>query len=283
MVTLVSCEKSISIKLDSASPSLVVEASIEDGQPPYVVLSSSFDYFSEISPEILANSFIHNAIIRISDGTKTHQLREYSYHPSPGISLYYYSIDSSQLATAVIGAYYGKYSLEIQSGGKTYKAQTSIPYPARTLDSIWWKPAPANPDTSKVVLVAKITDPPGLGNYTRYYTRVNGGNFYPGLNSVIDDQIVDGKTFLVDVEKGVDRNTKIDVANYSFFNRGDTITMKYSNIDRATYDFWRTMEFTYASIGNPFSSPTKVLGNIPGALGYFGGYSNQYKTLIVPK
>jgi hypothetical protein len=57
-----------------------------------------------------------------------------------------------------------------------------------------------------------------------------------------------------------------------------------SNIDKTTFDFWRTMEYSYQSVGNPFSTPTKVMGNISGnALGYFGGYATQYRTLIVPK
>ena len=44
------------------------------------------------------------------------------------------------------------------------------------------------------------------------------------------------------------------------------------------------MEYSYQSIGNPFSSPTKVLGNISNnALGYFGGYAAQYDTIIIPK
>ncbi len=68
-----------------------------------------------------------------------------------------------------------------------------------------------------------------------------------------------------------------------FFNKGDTITLKFTNIDKSTFDFWRTMEYSYQSIGNPFSSPTRVTGNIKGALGYFGGYAAQYKTVIVPK
>jgi hypothetical protein len=43
------------------------------------------------------------------------------------------------------------------------------------------------------------------------------------------------------------------------------------------------MEFSYASLGDPFSSPTKVLSNIKGdALGYFGGYASQYRTIIIP-
>jgi hypothetical protein len=60
------------------------------------------------------------------------------------------------------------------------------------------------------------------------------------------------------------------------------VTLKLCNIDKATYDFWRTMEFAYSSVGNPFSSPTKVLSNISGgALGYFGGYAAQFKTIII--
>jgi hypothetical protein len=44
------------------------------------------------------------------------------------------------------------------------------------------------------------------------------------------------------------------------------------------------MEFTYASVGNPFSSPTKVLSNINGgALGYFGGYAAQFKRIVIPQ
>jgi hypothetical protein len=44
------------------------------------------------------------------------------------------------------------------------------------------------------------------------------------------------------------------------------------------------MEFSYANIGNPFGSPTKVLSNISnGALGYFGGYAPQFRTIIISK
>jgi hypothetical protein len=60
--------------------------------------------------------------------------------------------------------------------------------------------------------------------------------------------------------------------------------VKFANIDKATFDFWRTMEYNYQSIGSPFSSPTEVLGNVSnGALGYFGGYAVQYISLKVPE
>ena len=280
---LSSCEKAINFKLDQTQPSLVVEATIENGQPPIVILSSSFDYFNTISADILAGSFVHNAVITVSNGVKTHQLKEYFFNTSANLKVYYYSIDSANLPTAFVGAFNTAYSMNIQVNGKTFTAATSIPALAKKIDSLWWKKAPNNPDSNKVVLVARATDPPGYGNYIRYFTKTNSDPFLPGQNSVFDDQIVDGKTYTVDVERGINRNEDIDRDTYSFFNRGDTITLKFANIDKGCFDFWRTMEYSYGSIGNPFASPTKVLGNINGALGYFGGYAAQYTTIIVPR
>ncbi len=283
IVLMSSCEKAINFKLDQTQPSLVVEATIENGQPPIVILSSSFEYFSTISAELLAGSFVHNAVITVSNGVKTHQLKEYFFNTAANLKVYYYSVDSSNLSTAFAGTFNTAYTMNIQVNGKTYTAATTIPSLAKRIDSLWWKKAPNNPDTNKVVLVARAIDPPGYGNYIRYFTKTNSDPFFPGGNSVFDDQIVDGKTYTVDVERGINRNEDIDRDTYAFFDRGDTITLKFANIDKATYDFWRTMEYSYQSIGNPFSSPTKVLGNVNGALGYFGGYAAQYTTVIVPK
>ncbi|HYF30155.1 MAG TPA: DUF4249 domain-containing protein [Chitinophagaceae bacterium] len=277
------CEKGISFKPRNADTAIVVEAYIENGQPPTVILSRSLDYFSKISPDILAASFIRNAEVFVSNGTLTHKLKEYALPAGNGYTVYYYSIDSTSLPTAFVGEFNKAYSLRIVIDGKDYTANTTIPALAKQVDSLWWKPAPSNPDTTKVVVMSRATDPPGFGNYIRYYTKVNDSVFLPPPASVFDDQIIDGTTYEVEVENGVDRNEEIDFEEYSFFRRGDTVTLKFANIDKATYDFWRTMEFSYASIGNPFSSPTKVLGNVKGALGYFGGYAVQYKTIIIPK
>src|SRR5437763_16355233 len=123
---------------------------------------------------------------------------------------------------------------------------------------MWWKPAPINPDTNKVVVMVKSSDPPGLRNYIRYYTKRNSGPFLPGENSVYDDQFIDGTTYEIPVDPGIDRNNKVSYED-NYFKRGDTVTLKLCNIDRTTFKFWSTMEFAYQSIGNPFASPNKVL------------------------
>lgn len=278
-----SCEKGVEFKLDEVTPKLVVEATIENGQAPVVYLTKSQAYFSQIDLTALANSFVHNADVYVSDGVLTHKLKEYTVPVAPGINFYYYSNDPASPGTAFSGQLNKQYSLRIVSESKEYTATTTIPNTTRRIDSLFWKPAPAGNAPEKVAVMIKAYDQPGFGDYVRYFTKRNSEPFYPGLNSVYDDQVIDGSSFEVQVERGVDRNQS-QPDGYSFFNKGDTVTVKICNIDKATFDFWRTMEFTYASVGNPFSSPTKVMSNIKGGgLGYFGGYAAQYRIIIIPQ
>lgn len=279
-IVLLGCEKKVDFTLHNSPDKLVVDASIENGQPPVVILTKSIGFFSEISPAVLSQSFVHGADVFISDGTLTQKLREYSRSLGNGIGFYFYTIDSTNLSSAFVGELNHSYSLRIVSEGKEYSATTTIPNINKKIDSVWWKQAPATKDTSKVIVMVRATDPPGYGDYIRYFTKTNGEPFYPPVNSTFDDLFIDGTTYELQVEKGVNRNLNFDE---NFFRRGDTVTLKLSSIDKATYDFWRTIEFSYASVGDPFSTPTKILSNIKGnALGYFGGYASQYRTIIIP-
>lgn len=283
LVSFTACEKAVDFKLNDSPDKLVVEATIENGEAPRVVLTNSFNYFSTISPQLLASAFVHDAAVYISNGSKTHKLKEYKVPIALDYAVYYYSTDSTDLATAFVGELNHSYSLKIESNGREYTAQTAIPNITKAIDSVWWKPAPPSKDSDRVVVMVRATDPPGYGDYVRYYTKKNDAPYFPGINSVFDDFFIDGTTYELQVEPGFDRNVKREEDDL-FFHKGDTIGLKLSNIDRTTYDFWRTMEYSYASLGNPFSTPIKVLGNISnGALGYFGGYASQYDTLIIPR
>jgi len=279
---LCSCEKNINFKLKEAPDVLVVDANIEEGQPPLVILSKSFDYFSKISQEKLDSSFVHNATVTITDGNVSKQLKEYAVDSAGGYVIYYYTSDTSNasLFTAKVNT---SYSLKILTDNQEYDATTTIPFPGKKLDSLWWRPTPFAKDTTQVDVFVQATDPPGLGNYIRYYTKVNSQPFLPGQQSVFDDELIDGTTYNLKITPGIDRNNPI-AFDKNFFHRGDTVTLKVSSIDKATYQFWLTMEFAYQSIGNPFASPNKVLGNISnGALGAFCGYAPQFKSIIIPK
>jgi hypothetical protein len=283
LLIVTGCEKDINLPLKTVSNEVVVDASIENGQPPVVFLSTSFGYFSKISAPVLASSFIHGAKIMLRSGTDSALLKEYAY-PVGAYQVYFYSLDTAAGAGKIIGKLSTSYTLSIETSGKKYTGQTTIPAILKRTDSLWAKPAPNNKDSLKRVLFARVYDPPGLGNYIRYFTSVNDSAFLPGLNSVYDDDVVDGTTYDIQVFKGANRDEKIDEGEYGYFKKGDTVTIKLCNIDRATYDFWRTLEYVQQSIGNPFSQPGVVLSNMKGgALGYFGGYAAQYKKIIITK
>jgi hypothetical protein len=284
VILFTSCERAIEFTPENPAPKLVVEGIIESGEYPVVYLTKSLGFFNKIDPSQLAGTFVRNATVKISNGEKTHTLKEKSIPVADGVNLYYYTIDSSDLGTAFKGKLDTHYDLEIITGENTYTSSTTIPPLAKTITRLYYNEYIDKKDSGKVALYGEFNDPPGRGNYIRYFTSTNDGPYYPGLTSVFDDQIVDGQTYELQIEQGVDRNSDIDFEEYSFFRRGDSITVKFCNIDKGVYDFWRTMEYSYQSIGNPFSSPTKVLGNISnGALGYFGGYAVQYTSIVIPE
>lgn len=280
---LTACERDIEILPDRTSPKVVVDGEIENNRPPIIVISNSLNFFSTIDSTELANSFVHNATVTIREGSTVYPMKEFEVILSSGRRIYYYSNDPQNL-NPLFGRLGRRYELTITVGTETYRSETEIPLLTKTMDSLWWKQAPNNEDPKKVILMAKVTDPPGLGNYIRYFTSENNKPFLPGLNSVFDDNIIDGKTYDIQVDKGVNRNEEIEFEEYGFFNRGDTAVVKLCNINKSSYDFWRTWEFNLQSIGNPFSSPGKVIGNISNnGLGAFCGYAAQYRTLIIPK
>lgn len=284
-VFFAACERDITIATESQTPRLVVDAQIEAGSPAVVVLSNSLNYFSTIDTAELYRSFVKNAQVTISDGTQTSQLKFFETRLPGGYRGFYYSNDPADPTGGIIGTINKTYTLTIVAEGKNYTATTKIPAIRRTIDSIWYKPVPNRPvNDSFVIVTAKITDAPGLGDCIRYFTKVNSEPFWPGFNSVNDDNIIDGNTYSVDIAKGVDKNRPIDRENFGFYKKGDTVLLKLSMIDRNTYNFWRTWEFTYQSIGNPFSNPGVVLGNISnGGLGAFCGYTPQITRIIIPK
>lgn len=282
-----SCERTIDLTVNDQPAKLVVDASIENNGTPLVVLSKSLNYFSTITPDELSASFVHNAIVTVSDGSKTIQLVEYNYTDSGGFEFYYYTVDFTNPQQVLYGKLNTTYNLKIQlADSSVYTSVTTIPSLRKTCDSLWWTTAPNNPDTSRCVLFGLFTDPPGLGDYVRYFTSVNAQPYYPGYTSAFDDEVTDGTTYTFQIPQGYSKNDTIKVSSddFGFFHHGDSIIFKFCDIDKATFDFWRTWEYAYQSNGNPFSSPVKIIGNISNnALGAFCGYAAQYKSINIPK
>ncbi len=127
VVSLVSCQKEVHISLASSPPSLVVDGSIETNVPPYIFLTSTISFFSNIDLTTLQNSFIHGANVQVSDGSKTITLKEYSFDTGINNKCFVYTIDTSNLSNVMVGEVGKSYTLTINYNGKTYISTTKEP------------------------------------------------------------------------------------------------------------------------------------------------------------
>ncbi len=284
LFTLLSCEKEVKINLDSGEPRVVVEGAIETGLPPYVILTKSIGYFSKIDLQTIQNSFLHDAEVTVSDGIKTVNLVEYTVDTGSNAKFSIYTIDTTQPpSTWLRGEVEKTYKLTVKYNGQMYEASTKIPNPTY-LDSVITAPAAIVSEKTKDAKLIKIffKDPDTLGNYVRYFTKTNSEPFYPGLNSVYPDELINGTYFETTLPSGEDRSKEQNFDSSGYFYVGDTVTLKWCAIDKASYDFWSTYEFALGTLGSPFASPTRVKSNISNnGLGIWVGYGATYYNLVI--
>lgn len=282
---LSSCEKEVNFELGPGADKVVVEGTIESGLPPYIFLSKSIGFFSKVDFNTLGNAFLHDAVITVKEGNRSFTLKEYSFDNS-GVLFYFYSVDTADVQARNFTGEPGKtYDLRILLDGKEYTATTSIPY-VKPLDSLWAEPPPpedADPDFPDLMrLFGSYTDPDTLGNRIRYYTRKNSEGYLPPYYSVYDDAIVNGTRIKVQIDAGFNKMDTFNRKTFGYFYKGDTVTVKWSAIDKGVFDFWRTLEFSYGSTGNPFTTPVAITSNITGgALGVWAGYGVSTSSYII--
>jgi hypothetical protein len=173
------------------------------------------------------------------------------------------------------------YFLQITTEDKVLTSQTTIPGLV-PLDPLTWQPHPDSKKDSLVSVYINFKDPDTLGNFYRYSTQRNQEPFYYPLSaSVYDDKLVNGQRISLPLERGMSQNAQIDNDTYGYFWKGDTVTLKWTNIDLASYNFWRTLENDGGD--SPFSSPVVIKTNINGGLGIWCGYATDYATLVIPQ
>ncbi len=266
---ILSCEKEITIDLPSAENKIVVEGYIENGEHPYVMLSKTAPYFAPLDSSSLQQYGVKGALVTVSDGVTADTLKEII----PGFFYQAFNMKGEAGKT---------YTLRVESGEQSLTAQTLIPA-LLPLDSVWF--STEGKKDSLGYLWCLITDPPSYGNCYKYMVkRLNKDkDFLASFGSVFEDKFINGKNFKFYIERGWERGGNAESeapGEWGYFKKGDTIVLKWSTIDQATFDFWRLAEVESNSNGNPFASPTTIKTNISGGIGIWGGYGTVYDTVI---
>tara|TARA_B110000858_G_scaffold97085_1_gene111721 strand:+ start:2665 stop:3570 length:906 start_codon:yes stop_codon:yes gene_type:complete len=291
LICLVGCTKSIDFELPEIEQTIVVEATVESGLPPRVILTNSQGYFEAIDSSILSDIFIHDADVVISDGIESFPLQEINFN---GVYLY------TSLNFAAVGQYGKTYSLSVQVNDKSVYSTTTIPQPL-FIDSLWFDKYVAY--DSLGLIGARFSDPDTLGNCYRWFAqRINSYtyNYSPPFDNIIgtikdsrplppigsstDDKLFNGLSFDFIFPRGEDgllQGPDDNNVEAGFYKIGDTILVKSTTTTYPIYLYVRAMENAAISEGSIFSSPGNLPYNIQGdGIGIFYGYGVSYDTLI---
>lgn len=303
ILLLQSCTKEVQVDIPGYEEKLVIDGSIQTGQPPIVILSKSKDIYAPTDQAAFLAGFVSGAIVTVSDGTTTVQLDEICTDDLPpgteAIAAQLFGISVDELANYHLCAYttfnnaiwgqVGKsYTLSVQHEEKIYTSVTTIQNPT-ALDSVYWKPH--DTFTEYGYSWATLSDP--LGQYDAYMwevKQINVGSdgqpvdqFYTKtFTPVFDDVFFDGLTFDFFYENPMSfQDSTIEDTYKGYYHVGDTVVIKLSKMDRFVYDYFEKKYVQLATSGNPFATPTNIPTNIVGgALGVWAGFSPSYDTLV---
>ncbi len=284
IVILWACEKEITIDMPKPPSKIVIESAIEQGQYAWAFVTRTSAYFAKVDSSIIMNMIVTNATIVVSDGFQNDTLKlTFDKYTFPYLKY---------VGSKIIGEAGKTYWLTTHVEGKTYTAETTIPFPI-TIDSINFKPD-KNQDTLGFIWIY-LHDPDTLGNYYRGFTKVLGKDsvFLHPYPSVTDDRFFNGKPVEYQLYRGRNpledslyNDMGLDSAGVArwYFRAGETVVVKVSQIDAKHYDFWYSVEQQFMTDGNPFATPIRIRSNIKGgAIGIWGGYGVTTDTLKISK
>lgn len=258
LVALVSCEEVIDLDLGNAEPRIVIEGTItSDAGPYYVRINQSVDYGN-------LNEFpsLSGARVSLSSGGDDSELLE---EVQPGV----YASQEFQ------GEPGKRYELEVEYEGEYFQAASTMPATVTPIQSLEYV---FEEETLFVdegyYVTAYFADPEGEVNYYRFKMFVNGEPYYFDQDGImvkddnfwlINDKFFDGKI--------------MDFEFPQTLKAGDKVEVELHQVDRATYDYYRTlvdlMGFGGVAPANPLSNWSN------GALGYFGATSVTYASVII--
>ncbi len=284
-----SCEEDINLELVGGAQKIVIEGSIENDKTAEVIVTRN----SPLSQAIdFGSILVSDALVYVSNGVVTDTL-----HLD---TLFTTSVPFVYVGKKIKGVPGQTYTLTVIADNKQFSSITTIPYPI-PLDTVWWKASP--PELDLGTATARLTDPIGYGNSYKWFAKrpvkikldasnmpiILNRRYVSSLGSTFDDKFIDGKSFEFSYYRGYDPTESIiseneDERERGLYKKTDTIYIKFCTLDLDAATFYKTFESAASSNGNPFASPSSIMGNIKGgALGVWAGFGASYDTIMPPK
>ena len=308
---LFSCTKEIDIVIPNSGTQFVVNGYIENNQFAKVLITRSLPYFDPINDNSIGESLVNDATVTISNSIGESETLIPTYSPwfTNLTDTWYYNYTSSNMK-GVEGL---TYTITIEKNDTLVSASSTIPKLAPiTKDSLRF--LYRADDSTYCYLLGHWEDPDTIGNCIRAFTQTKPiwpstfDNIHPESGAInhkdgwddlfismlegegnYNDEYVNGWSFSFPMYKGRgfwqewgaqetnNNNDEVDGstgATTGFWNIGDSVVLKWSSVDRESWDFWRSLEFNNPA--GPFGAPSEANSNVSGGLGVFSGTSSEY-------
>ncbi|MAW21366.1 MAG: hypothetical protein CMD16_03100 [Flavobacteriales bacterium] len=318
-IFFLSCQEEITLELPRGDDKLVVQGTIENGFPPYVVLTKNQGYFDPINSNTYNNFFVDNVDeIKIwytdEEGIiiESKDLELFDTDLSEliiGQPLPIYTVtdlDSSNINDYEFSKAGREYFLEIKWNNEIITAQTTIPNPT-PLDCLWVEQSETAENDWKCDIRAIYSDPINEQNNILIKSkRIQHYNFNADscltrnkadlqlqLIDAGSDVLINGESFETYFPRPSENgfptgkyNSKhekeCDDGNI-LERKEDIVLIKFCQIDEPSMKFWRGVVRQAGTNGNPFAEPMNLSSNINGGLGAFTGYGSVYYKVPIIK
>ena len=266
---LTSCDED---HLAVTQPQLVVEGWIEDGGYPVVIVTSSIPISEEYMPaETLSDYIVRWATVTVYCGEDSAVLTgkyDKGYFPP-----YIYT-------TSRMKGEQGKnYSLKVEYKEMVATATTTIP---PRPDVMRFRLEKCEDSDTMYQVKAVFTDNKEEKNYYQLFSKVGAENkqYLASYLGSIDDDVL-GDTTEVAVYRGHEVLSTMEYTPY--FRPNDTISVKLSQIDEASFHFWDDYIKILSLSHNPFMAPQRSIRyNIVNGSGYWCGMNSVKDYFVIP-
>ena len=266
---LTSCDED---HLAVTQPQLVVEGWIEDGGYPVVIVTSSIPIAEEYMPaETLSDYIVRWATVTVYCGEDSAVLTgkyDKGYFPP-------YSYTTSRMK----GEQGKNYSLKVEYKDMVATATTTIP---PRPDVMRFRLEKCEDSDTMYQVKAVFTDNKEEKNYYQLFSKVGAENkqYLASYLGSIDDDVL-GDTTEVAVYRGHEVLSTMEYTPY--FRPNDTISVKLSQIDEASFHFWDDYIKILSLSHNPFMAPQRSIRyNIVNGSGYWCGMNSVKDYFVIP-
>lgn len=252
-ILLNSCEKIIEFDLAESKEAIVIEANITNNKLPFkVFISKTSPYFGAKTNNLVSGAKVS---VRAEKGKP-----KYFEETAPGI----YTLDK----TFALAGYW--YVMDVEYEGITYSARSFMneAVPISEIGISYFDGFGFFDSGYKIN--SYIRDPQNKENYYRLKYYLNGKLTDDNSEiSLYTDKLFDGMVI------GLGQRSMV-------FQETDTLIVELQSIDKATYDYFSTLESISGNVMEQTASPANPISNFSnGALGYFSAYSFDRRTVII--